>query len=271
MRRLLAALVPLLLVLGACRSSEVVLDYRLAQGRPLQYSLRLDARIEQTLEERTRVEHVEATFRAGQEILEELPGGAARARMTLDPIALRVDDEPQNVGSGQEFVVMLGPEGEVESVEETTTGIAESLPPVGIERLLPRLRPVLPPEPVDPGETWSSETRIADEDGTFSIDARSRLVTLDRVGGRRSALVRTTYTSPVDRREVFANAVADLRGRDVGTQEAWFSLEGFLIRAEGDSVGRFDVAFRPPGGEETGVEVAGHLVVRLHTEMELVP
>jgi hypothetical protein len=142
---------------------------------------------------------------------------------------------------------------------------------VGIERLLPRLRPVLPADPVEPGERWSSETRIADEDGTFSIEASSRLAALDRLGGRPSALVRTTYISPVDRREIFANAVADLSGRDVGTQEAWFSLEGYLIRASGDSVGRFDVAFRPPGGEESGVEVEGRLSVRLHTEMVLVP
>lgn len=262
---------PVLLILAACGSSEVTLDYRLAEGRALRYSLRLEADVRRTLETTTLVERIEATFRAGQEIVEQLEDGRALARMTLDPISLQVNGEAENVGAGQEFLVTLGPEGEVESVEEATPGAADSLAPVGIERLLPRLRPVLPPDPVSPGETWTSETRIADEDGTFSIEARSRLAELERVGGRPSALVRTTYVSPVDRREIFANAVADLSGRDVGTQEAWFSLEGFLLRARGDSVGRFDVDFRPPGGEDTGVEVQGNLVVRLHTELTLVP
>jgi hypothetical protein len=75
----------------------------------------------------------------------------------------------------------------------------------------------------------------------------------------------------VKRREIFANAVADIEGRDVGTQEAWFALEGFLVRASGDSVGRYHVLFRPPGGEVGVAPVEGELHVRLHTDMRLLP
>jgi hypothetical protein len=55
----------------------------------------------------------------------------------------------------------------------------------------------------------------------------------------------------------------------VGAQEAWFALDGFLVRASGDSVGSYRVTFTPPGGEVGLQPVQGALVVRLHTEMEL--
>jgi hypothetical protein len=91
------------------------------------------------------------------------------------------------------------------------------------------------------------------------------------VDGHRSALVRTTYESPVDREEVFQNAVARMEGTDVGAQEAWFALNGFLVRASGDSVGSYRVTFTAPGGEVGLSPVEAGLVVRLHTEMHLLP
>jgi hypothetical protein len=81
--------------------------------------------------------------------------------------------------------------------------------------------------------------------------------------------VRTTYESPVDRQEVFQNAVAHMEGTDVGAQEAWFALEGFLVRATGDSVGSYRVTFTAPGGVTGLSPVEAGLVVRLHTEMRL--
>lgn len=269
-RRLAVLLLALSVVLPACADPHVSLGYRLEEGTRLRYSLRLLADVERTLENETRVERVEAVFRASQEVLETFAGGGGRVGVTLDPISLTVNGEPQSAGSAQDFVVVLSPGGEIEEVEEAAEGGPEPLAPVGIERLLPRLRPVLPEGPVAPGDTWTSGAILSDEDGSFSLEARSRLAALGEVEGRAAALVRTTYTSPVDRREVFANAVADLRGRDVGTQEAWFSLEGILVRSESDSVGRYAVMFRPPGGE-AGVEpVEGRLRVRLRTEMRLI-
>lgn len=266
-------LAPLLLVavlFPGCADPRVNLGYRLEEGTRLRYSLRLLADVERTLEDETRRERIEAVFRASQEVLEAFEGGGGRVGVTLDPISLTVNGRTQGAGSTQDFVVLLGPDGEVEDVEEPAEGGPEPLAPVGIERLLPRLRPVLPEGPVGPGDAWTSGGVLSDEDGSFSLEARSRLAALGEVLGRRAALVRTTYTSPVDRREVFANAVADLRGLDVGTQEAWFSLEGFLVRAEGDSVGRYAVTFLPPG-DDAGVEpVEGRLRVRLRTEMRLI-
>lgn len=257
-------------LLPACADPQVSLGYRLEEGTRLRYSLRLLADVQRTLEDETRFERVEAVFRANQEVVETFADGGGRVRVTLDPISLTVNDEPQSAGSAQDFVVVLSPDGEIEEVEEAADGGPEPLAPVGIERLLPRLRPVLPEGPVTPGDTWTSGALLSDEDGSFSIEARSRLAALGEVAGRPAALVRTTYTSPVDRREVFANAVADLRGHDVGTQEAWFSLHGILVRSEGDSVGRYAVTFRPPGGD-AGVEpVEGRLRVRLRTEMRLI-
>jgi hypothetical protein len=56
----------------------------------------------------------------------------------------------------------------------------------------------------------------------------------------------------------------------VGAQEAWFSLDGFLVRSAGDSVGSYRVTFSPPGEGETGLApVEGSLTVRMHTEMTL--
>jgi len=260
----------LLAILSACADPSVRLTYRLEQGRNLQYRLRLEADILRTLQGQTREERVEASFRAGQEVLRALGGGRSEARMTLDPISLTVNGEAEPTGPSQEFLVTLGPAGEVQRVEEVTEGGAEPLAPVGIERLLPRLRPVLPGGPVFPGATWASDTRVQDADGSFSLASRSRLDGLGRMSGEAAALVRTTYTSPVDRRETFANAVADLAGRDVGTQEAWFSLRGHLLRSSGDSVGRFRVQFHPPGGDVGIPPVPGNLTVRLHSEMELV-
>lgn len=269
-RRLAALLLALSVLLPACADPRVSLGYRLEEGTRLRYSLRLLAEVERTLEEETRVERVEAVFRASQEVLQTFADGGGRVGVTLDPISLTVNGEPQSAGSAQDFVVVLSPGGEIEEVEEAAEGGPEPLAPVGIERLLPRLRPVLPEGPVAPGDTWTSGTILSDEDGSFSLEAFSRLAALGEVEGRAAALVRTTYTSPVDRREVFANAVADLRGRDVGTQEAWFSLEGILVRSESDSVGRYAIRFRPPGGV-AGVEpVEGRLRVRLRTEMRLI-
>jgi hypothetical protein len=191
--------------------------------------------------------------------------------MSLDPVSLVVDGAAQNVGPGQSFLVTLGEDGEVVTIEDASTGeTAEPLELVGIERLLPRLRPVLPDGPVGVGDAWSAQTDFDDVDGSFSLSTSSRLERLGTAQGHEAALIRTTYSSPVDRREAFANAEADLAGRDVGAQAAWFALDGFLVQAIGDSVGRYRVTFRPPGGDDTVAPVQGSLVVSLHTEMTLV-
>lgn len=258
-----------ILLMPACRADRVPLGYRLEPGLRLQHRLTLRADITRTLSGETRREEVAATFTATQEIVEPLEGGGAQAAISLVPQGLEVDGRPVDIGSAQQFTVSLGPDGRVVAVQEAAEGGTEVLQQVGLERLLPRLRPVLPGRPVGPGDTWNSRTEFTDEQGRFSLSTRSRLAQLGRVDGHDSALVRTTYQSPVDRQEVFANAVADVEGEDVGAQEAWFSLEGFLVRATGDSVGTYRVTFLPPEGEEGLAPVRGALVVRLHTEMQL--
>jgi hypothetical protein len=157
----------------------------------------------------------------------------------------------------------------VTEIESASGAPPEVLAPVGIDRLLPRLRPVLPPGPVLTGDRWGSDLDVTDETGSLSLDVSSRLSALGLAGGRRAALIRSSYTSPVSRRETFANAIADIDGRDVGAQEAWFALDGYLVRASGDSVGDYDVTFRPPGGDAGVGSVTGTLAVELHTEIEL--
>lgn len=270
MRRTASFLILAALLLSACADHRISLSYGIEAGRRLDYRLVLRADITRTLADEITNQRVEATFQAGQEILGPLPGGAARARMTLDPVSLKVDGAVVNVGPGQGFLVILGPDGRVTRIQEEEEGTPEeALAPVGVERLLPRLRPVLPGGRVATGDTWGSDVRFTDDEGTFSLEARSRLAGLGEVEGHRAALVRTTYVSPVDRKEAFPNAVADLAGRDVGTQAAWFALDGFLVRAVGDSVGRYAVTFTPPGGEGGLAPVPGTLRVRLRSEMNL--
>jgi hypothetical protein len=275
MRRV--ALTLLLLAATGCTEDSVDLGYSLEPGRSLQYTLRLDARVFRTLEGETREQSVQATFLAGQQIEEPLPGGGARATFSLRPTSLVVDGGTVDPGEAQEFEVDLGPDGRVVAIAQPAEPASppadedgtEAVAALGIERLLPRLRPVLPGEPVRTGEEWSSGTRFTDEDGEFSLALDSRLARLGIERGYRAAMVRTSYVSPVDRRETFVNAVAEIQGTDEGVQRAWFSLEGFLIRSVGDSVGRYRVTFRPPGGETGLAPVQGALDVRLHTELEL--
>jgi hypothetical protein len=248
----------------------VLLASRPGGGPPLTFRLELTADVDRTLEGETRGQRIEAAFRVVQDVLSYQQDGTARARLTLAPTSLEVDGQGVAVGPGQEFLVTLAPDGRMVEIEESTGEPAEVLEPVGLERLLPRLGPVLPGAPVGIGETWRSDTEFADETGSFSVALRSHLARLGMRDGEAAALVRTTYVSPVRRREVFANAVAEIDGQDVGTQEAWFALGGFLIHASGDSVGSYRVTFRPPGGEDVLDPVRGSLDVRLHTEMRLV-
>jgi hypothetical protein len=272
-----AALALILLVAAACTDDSVELSYSLEPGRLLQYRLILDARVFRTLEGETREQSVQATFLAGQQIQEPLPGGGARASFSLRPESLVVDGRTVDPGEAQEFEVDLGPDGRVVAIGQpaelaeppTDEDGTQAVAALGIERLLPRLRPVLPGEPVRTGEEWSSSTRFTDEDGQFSLALDSRLARLGVEDGYRAAMVRTSYVSPVDRRETFVNAVAEVQGTDKGVQQAWFSLEGFLIRSVGDSVGRYRVTFRPPGGGAGLAPVQGALDVQLHTELEL--
>lgn len=244
------------------------LRYGLEVGRRLEYHLTLSADIERTLSGTTRRQQVEASFRASQEVLAVTEEGAT-ARMTLFPQGLSVDGRPVDPGTSQQFTVRLAPDGRVVEIAEAQGQPSEPLSPVGIERLLPQLRPVLPRARVSAGEEWRSNTEFRDAAGRFAVAARSRLAALDVVDGVRAALVRSTYVTPVDRREALANAVADVSGRDLAVQEAWFALDGFLLRSTGDSVGRYRVTFRPPEGEEPVAPVEGALVVRLHTVMDL--
>ncbi len=248
----------------------MLLASRPGGGPPLTFRLELTADVDRTLEGETRGQRIEAAFRVVQDVLAYQQDGTARARLTLAPTSLEVDGQRVAVGPGQEFLVALAPDGRMVEIEESTGEPAEALEPVGLERLLPRLGPVLPGAPVGIGETWRSDTEFADETGSFSVALRSHLARLGMRDGEPAALVRTTYVSPVRRREVFANAVAEIDGQDVGTQEAWFALGGFLIQASGDSVGSYRVTFRPPGGEDVLDPVRGSLDVRLHTEMRLV-
>jgi hypothetical protein len=198
------------------------------------------------------------------------PVAAVDARITLVPESLEVDGRPVDVGAVQEFTVQLADDGRVVGVGAAAPPEPEAaLEPVGLERLLPRLRPVLPGRAVEPGDGWRSKTRFQDDRGRFSVTASSRLAQLGVTDGYEAALVRTTYRSPVHRREPFANAVADVDGEDVGAQEAWFALDGFLVRSSTDSVGSYDLTFHPAAGEPGVAPVHGSLVVRLHTEMQL--
>ena len=267
-RRLIVLVLPCLL-LPACRDDRVPLAYHLEAGRRLEHRLTLEAEVTRTLQGQTREEDVVARFRATQEVVASLPDGGAEVNTVLVPESLEVDGRSVDTGPDQEFVVTLAPDGRVVEIREAGADPGGALAPVGIERLLPRLRPMLPGYPVRPGDAWRSETSLSDENGRFSLSARSRLTQLGVTDGYDAALVRTTYESPVDRQEVFQNAVAQMRGTDVGAQQAWFALEGFLLRSSGDSVGSYRVAFTPPG-DQVGLDpVEGSLVVRLHTEMEL--
>jgi hypothetical protein len=271
-RRLSRCLASLLLfVITACAPHQVTLSYTGKDRGLLSYHLALNAEIDRTLSGETRHELVEAIFEIHQEVLGRLPDGRTRVRLTLRPKSLMVNGTTRRVGEAQEFVITNRADGSVVGIDEARGEATEALAPVGIERLLPRLQPVLPGRPVGPGDSWRSESAFEDASGRFSLALRSRLAALGRSRGHLSALLRTTYASPVKRREIFANAVADIEGRDVGTQEAWFALEGFLVRAAGDSVGRYRVLFRPPGGEVGVAPVEGQLHVRLHTDMRLVP
>lgn len=269
MLRLAASLVLAVMLLGACVDDRVPLAYGLTPGRRLEYRLELRAEIERSLSGSTRQQIVEATFRAAQEILELLPGGGTRAEMSLVPESLTVDGRPTQPGPGQRFTVELALDGRVAAIEEAEGQPEEALETVGLERLLPRLRPVLPGRLVGTGDTWTSDTTFTDQDGSFSLSTSSRLDRLGLAEGYRAAMVRTSYVSPVDRREVLSNAVADLEGRDVGIQEAWFALDGFLLRASGDSVGRYGITFSPPEGGDA-LPVEGALLVRLHTELRMI-
>lgn len=268
MRRFLASLS--LLAITACAPHQVALRYRSEDGDVLSYRLHLKAEIERTLSGQTRFELVEATFRIQEEVLDVLPEGRTSARITLLPQSLRVNGTTRPVGRPQEFVVTARADGSIVGIEAGHGETTEALAAVGIERLLPRLRPVLPDRLVAPGDTWRSASDLEDIDGRYSLALQSRLAALGTSRGQDSALLRTVYTSPVERREIFANAVADIEGRDVGTQEAWFALDGFVVGASGDSVGRYRVLFRPPEGGVGVAPVRGRIHVRLHTEMRLV-
>jgi hypothetical protein len=268
--RRVPAIVLAAVLLGACADDRVPLRYGLETGRILQYELSLQADVTGTVGGQRRTQTLTAGFGVTQEILEPLDGGGVAARMTLAPRSLSVNGVPADPGPAQKFDVDLGPDGRVVAIGETTGEPQQELAPLGIDRLLPRLRPVLPGIEVTAGETWSSRTDFGDASGSFSISTESRLAELGTVRGYRAALVRTTYRSPVNRRETYANAQADLAGTDIGAQEAWFALDGFLIRALGDSVGTYRVTFRPPEGELGVTPVEGRLVVRLHTRMELI-
>jgi hypothetical protein len=266
--RRLAVPLNLCLLLLACSSDRVALDYSNEPGRRLEHRLVLRADITRSLQGRTLQQKVVATFRAVQEVAQPRAASGGEVTVSLVPESLEVDGRRVEPGPDQEFGVKLAPDGRVVAITGGPEG-AEPLGEVGIERLLPRLRPVLPNHPVRPGDTWRSTTELSDETGTFSLFATSRLRQLGVVDGHRSALVRTTYESPVDRAEAFQNATARMKGVDIGAQEAWFALDGFLVRAEGDSVGSYRVIFTPPGGEVGLAPVEAGLVVRLHTEMRL--
>jgi hypothetical protein len=262
-------LLAILVLLTSCADGRVPLSYRVEPGSRLEHRLTLTADIRRMLAGEVQDQEVVAVFRAIQEVGATVDG-ETEAEVSLIPESLEVDGRPVEVGPVQQFTVRLGPDGRVVAVEDDVAGPGEPLEPVGLERLLPRLSPVLPGRPVAPGDAWRSETRFQDDRGRFSVDASSRLTQLGIVEGRDAALVRTVYRSPVDREESFANAAADIVGEDIGAQEAWFDLDGFLIRSSSESVGTYDVTFRPPGGEPGVAPVAASLVVRLRTEMELI-
>jgi hypothetical protein len=265
-----AALPLLVLVLvPACRSDRVSLSYRLDPGVRLEHRLTLQASVVRTLAGETRHEEILATFTATQDVVGPSDQGGVEAAISLVPEGLEVNGRPVDIGPAQEFAVRLDPDGRVVAVEAAAEEGTEALQPVGIERILPRLRPVLPGSPVRPGDAWRSETEFTDEQGRFALRTRSRLTQLGVAEGRDAALVRTTYESPVERQEVFANAVAEVTGSDVGAQEAWFALDGYLVRAVGDSVGTYRVTFSPPEAEQGLAPVRGALRVRLHLDMQL--
>ncbi|MCA1726605.1 MAG: hypothetical protein LC722_02815, partial [Actinobacteria bacterium] len=155
-RRLVALSLALLAATG-CATDRVALRYRLEAGRILHYRLSLQADVRRTLSGEPGQQRLSAAFDTSQTVLELLPQGRARARITLEPRSLTVDGREATPGPDQEFVVVLSPDGSVIEVESSSGAPPEVLAPVGIDRLLPRLRPVLPTGPVSPGDHWGSD------------------------------------------------------------------------------------------------------------------
>ena len=256
-RLVLAAAV---LVLPACRSDKLMLEYRFSPDTELTYRLTAEANASWQIGEPGEGSY-DVTFDVTERV-ESVDAEGAVVSVEMKPLDVHETRLPSPGAEQRSFTIRVGSNGEVLEVLEV-----DGVPAAALEHdelaFIGTYRPPLPLDPVGLRQSWSARQEVNLDLISQAISTEGRLLGLRR-DDHRLAELGYSGQGPLKWETTLAQGRAELDGLTTTEGEAEFDIDGGYLRsATSTTSGEFDVRVVPSSGN---VPVTGtlHLDLVLH-------
>ena len=251
-----------LLLLPACRSDKVTLEYRYTPAAELAYRLTADANASWEIGTSGEGSY-QVTFDVIETIQSVEPDGAV-VSVTMKPIEVHENGLPSPGAEERTFTLEVGSNGEVREVIAVNGVPAAALDHDELA-FIGTYRPPLPLDPVGLRQSWSARQIVNLDLISQAISTKGRLLGLRR-DDQRLAELGYSGEGPLHWQTTLAQGDADLDGSTTTEATAELDIdEGFLRSATSTTAGDFKVRVTPSTGN---VPVTGtlHLDLVLHID-----
>lgn len=259
MRRTLAGLAAVLLLLTGCRDDHVTVAYRPAAGATFTYDIHVVSATTTSLPNRTVTRRPDvADLTASQRVL-DAQGDATRVEVTLTR---------EGIGA-RTFVMRFDRAAQLIAVESVEGIPAEALGTLGLSEIFPAAAGAPPDRPLRPGDRWTidDQVQLAGMDAPARLQGSGRLVELRVVDGHETATITSQTTLPLTSTAASPDGVQTLTGTQSTTITVVYDLTtGSVRRSTAETTGRFALTLGPPAGQ-AGTPISGSLDVEVRSEI----
>jgi hypothetical protein len=276
------------------RGPDVALALGFEEGTTYRYRMTMsfDGTVDSALAELPMTGEIEQTI--AYDVVEVADDGAATIDVRIEDASGVLSGQPVPPTGDQEVRMVVEADGSLREVDGEPVpdalqgGFADPSGTGGLPGM--QSFPLLPDEPVGPGDEWVKdlEQPLPFGQGAIRVHSENEFVDYEDVDGTRTAVIDSAVTSPIDWTIDLAelaelgdrldqgSGIADVEGLPtsisylgevVQDQTTWLDVErGEIVRSE--LAGEFDITTRAEGGQGLGA-LAAAVPVRMAGEMGL--
>lgn len=275
------------------RGPDVALALDFREGATYRYRVQMsiDGTVDTALADLPLVGELSETL--AYEVVELAPDGAATIDVSVEDVSGSFSGQALPAATDVEMRMVIGPDGELREVdgEPVPEALGQGWADPSGTGGLPGMQsfPLLPDEPVGPGDEWVKDVEqpLPFGDGLISLHSENEFVRYEDVGSVRTAVIESEISSPIDwtidlaelaelGAQVDSRGFVDVEGLPstisysgevAQDQTTWLDpSRGEIVRSE--LSGEFDITTRAQGGEGFGA-IVGALPVRMTGEVQL--
>ena len=253
MRRL-ALVLACALLLPACRSGSVRIDFRPRANGHYAYAIDVTASTTTTIDGRSPTRSANDEHLRARHVVQEV--GRDGVVVDIHVTGPGVPDRSFEVRLDRAAALV-----EVQRVQDIPSSVLGDL---GLSEVFPAAAGAPPDRALRPGARWSIDEPLAlPGASTVRLTGSGRLTELGVVGGRQVATVVSTYRLPVHQTSAGPDGTVTLDGAQITDTTATHALkDGAVQSVKARTVGRFAITLAPPAGA-SGPLLHGHLEVEV--------